>query len=42
VLFVLSKTVVVPGKTLMHSYIGFPWLQLQHHRSARIQTFRVS
>jgi len=24
VLFVLSKTVVVPGKTLMHSYIGFP------------------
>ncbi|KAG2581365.1 uncharacterized protein LOC120711296 [Panicum virgatum] len=24
VLFVLSKTVVIPGKTLMHSYIGFP------------------
>ena len=40
VLFVLSKTVVIPGKTLMHSYIGFPWLQ--GHRNARIQTFRVS
>ncbi|CAO2167896.1 unnamed protein product [Urochloa humidicola] len=24
VLFVLSKTVVIPGKTLMHNYIGFP------------------
>jgi hypothetical protein len=27
VLFVLSKTVVIPAKTLVHSYIGFPWLQ---------------
>lgn len=26
VLFVLSKTVVIPAKTLVHSYIGFPWL----------------